>query len=76
MKLDAGWKTFGPVYEHPKGYKVHAIGLMTVGSDMIWLNAYPLSERLNQSLEVFGGNRRRGLMALAQQMYQTAIPNA
>lgn len=74
MKLDNGWLTLGPVCKHPAGFKVHVLGYIGYPSGTI-LSASALSQRdaVTRAIRIQGGNRKRGLMLWAQQVYRASL---
>ena len=67
MRPGAGWEHLdGPVWEHSNGTRVHMMGIARL-PDMTFISAtkWPDSREANRFIRINGGNRKRGLMALA-----------
>lgn len=74
MKLP-GWKRAGaaPVYDHESGVRVHTTGLCRLpGGEFVWGNLWPESQRLDRFVRIHGGNRKRGAMAWALDVFTGA----
>ena len=59
----------GPVYEASNGFKIHAGGLIKIGPsqhDFRQINDSSQNHGFFNILKIYGGNRRRALMAWAE----------
>ena len=70
MKLKGKWKSLGSsVYQAENGTKIHIGGLIKpVDNDIIYVNTLNWLTRLGDAISISGGNRKRGLMLLAEQL--------
>lgn len=67
MRPGNGWKHIGgAVWEHTSKTRIHLLGMMRLPSgEFISAATYPHWEALHRMIRINGGNRKRGLMALA-----------
>lgn len=75
MRPGDGWKYLGnSVWEHTNGSRIHLIGLIRFqNNNYVSVNTYPDSEKAELMIRINGGNRKRGLMALAMH-YEMLAP--
>jgi hypothetical protein len=65
MKLPNWHQIAGSVWLHSSGLRIHLGGLINVNGRQIWARSHPHSVEWDRWSRICGGNRKRGLMAMA-----------
>ena len=67
MRPGSGWKNLkGPIWQHTSGTRVHVMGIVRLpDKTVVSVNESLNRIAANRMIRINGGNRKRGLMALA-----------
>ena len=66
-KPGPGWKALSPaVYENRAGTRIHLLGLCRL-ADGTYINGYDAQLEIGRYLRIAGGNRKRAMMAWANE---------
>lgn len=74
MRPGNGWNHLsGPVYEHVSGTRIHILGMVKLpNGEWKSANKYPENIDAHRLIRINGENRKRGIMAWANQLNKVA----
>lgn len=65
----SGWKKLTScVYERSTGTRIHTCGLVKIGTDFVDVRLRDAWVDYAKHMRIFGGNKRRALMGLAEEL--------